>query len=111
MRTSSYAIYYYCWDEALKCSCPDLSEHKAGAIVWTGSHAPDEEGALGEEVGREVVHHGVHRHLYEADQGQHNPVAEPGEVVLHVLGEDCLHRLDHGVDEANAGSQHLPPLT
>ena len=88
----------------------NLSKDKTGAIVWTGGHAPDEEGALGEEVGGEVVHHGVHRHLHQADQGQHHPVAEPGEVVLHVLGEDGLHRLHHGVDEAHAGPEHLPPL-
>ena len=89
---------------------PNLSEDKAGAIVRTGSHAPDEEGALGEEVGGEVVHHGVHRHLDQADQGQHHPVPEPGQVVLHVLGDDGLHRPDHGVDEAHAGPDHLPPL-
>ena len=89
----------------------DLGKYEAHAIIGRGSHAPDQEGALSDKIIREEVHHRIEHHLHQGDHGQHHPVPEPDEVVLHVLRE---YRLDGPVDrveEAQSGPEYLPPLS
>lgn len=83
-----------------------LSEDQVGATLVGGGHAPHQEHALAEEVAGEEVQQGVHNRLYHREDGEHHPVAHPGQPRLPVVAHDGVEALVGGVQEPHPRPYH-----
>ena len=83
-----------------------LSEDQVGAALVRGRHAPDQEDALAEEIAGEEVQQRVGDSLHHREDGEHHPVAHPGQARLPVVAHDGVQALVSGVQEPHPHPNH-----
>ena len=85
-----------------------LVEEEVTAVPFDWDHAPDQEGALEDQVEGEGVAQGVQQgvgqELQEGEDPEDDPVPQPGRRLVCAAGEDSLERGESWVDDAHQGA-------
>jgi len=86
----------------------NLVEEEVAAVPLGWDHAPDQEGALEDQVEGEGVAQGVEQRvseqLQDGEDPEDDPVPQPGRGLVGTAGEDSFERGESWVDDAHEGA-------